>query len=76
MTRAILVSADDWQGLYVNGELIVEDHNLDVPEDWVQWTNEFEIKKLENVYLHQDDIDKTYDVGSFPERLDEFLHKY
>lgn len=28
MSRAIIIQSDDWEGLYVDGELVGEDHTL------------------------------------------------
>lgn len=50
----ILVMADDWEGLYVNGKLISEDHSLDNPKEWVLWTNIYKLTDVKQIELPQD----------------------
>ena len=52
MKEFVLIKADEWEGLYVNGELVAEDHSVDldmvlrhvapeinVKEEWIDGTN-------------------------------------
>jgi len=73
---AILLRADDWEGLYVDGALIWEDHSLDDPQEWVRWVNTYMIEELIIRYLEGDDLDKVYEEGSFPSDLEGFKNDY
>jgi len=73
---AILISSDDWEGLYVDGKLIDEGHSLSSPKDWVEWTNTYEL--VDVTYRDLTDVDRleTELSGSFPENIEDFKDKY
>lgn len=66
----------DWEGLYVDGNLISEDHELNDINDWIYWTNKYGLSGV--VYRELEDEDG-YDIsilGSFYETLGGFKGKY
>jgi len=61
--KLIFVGSDDWEGLYINGKLIMEDHHLDV----------FKILKAIDIkyqYIEADD-DWICERGTLPENIKE-----
>ena len=63
----IIADADDWCGLYVDGKLVMEDHDItasDVCPLIVGHTLE--------AYIHKEvDFDWLSDIGNFPETIEE-----
>lgn len=67
MTRLILVSnGDDWEALYLDGKSVCQDHtiNRDILADYILDTKE------KPVYL-QGDPQQSYDLGRFPDKLED-----
>lgn len=71
MTSVMLVSADDWQGIYVDGDLVAEGHRIIA-----------DIRKMERVFERIDVPSTVYseqdalfayleENGSLPETLNE-----
>ncbi|MFA5669967.1 MAG: hypothetical protein WC967_12030 [Balneolaceae bacterium] len=58
----------EWQGLYINGKLIVEDHKV-TTRDMGEAINE----KDKNIYFEHLELDPSYlkNVQNLPEYLDE-----
>jgi hypothetical protein len=65
----IFVSTDDWEGIYINGELEYENHRLH-SGDWIEIIRKFngfrEVKRFwaDEEYMH--------DVGSYPTKFEDF----
>ena len=82
MNKAILLKSDDWEGLYVNGELAEEGHTLNQGYSRIQHfiklskMHNFNLEDMKEVDLNQEDIEKTEDYGSFPDNISDFICKY
>lgn len=74
--KGILLSSDNWQGLFVEGKLINEYHNLDDPDFWISVTNEYKLTGLTHHYVTEEDDDKLQEYGTFPELLSELKGEY
>jgi len=72
----IILCVDDWEGLYVDGELISEGHNLSEPNDWIRWTREFDLEGIKYIYLEDEDYDYVADSGSMLSNLSDYKGNY
>jgi hypothetical protein len=63
----IIVSTDDWEGIYLDGELIYEDHRIH-NYVWIELIKEHGAfsKEVENYWV---DEDYMCDFGNFPNRF-------
>lgn len=66
-----LVDADDWKGLYVNGNLKYEGHSI---PDFV-WV---EVLRGDQIFLdeYEGGMDTLMNTGRFPERFSDFKEEY
>ena len=69
--RVVYAQADDWQGLFINSELIMEDHKLK-PSDVQAALKENDALGVE-IEFKDVDLDWMYDVGSFPNNIAEVV---
>lgn len=75
---AVVVTGDDWEGLYINGKLVEEAHNLEEGEERVlyflslQSKYEFNINELRFAYPSNEDIFKCEEDGGFPVNVKDF----
>lgn len=69
--RVVYAQADDWQGLFINSELIMEDHKLK-PSDVQAALKENDVLGVE-IEFKDVDLDWMYDVGSFPNNIAEVV---
>lgn len=79
--KLILLKGDDWEGLYVNGKLIDEDHKLgeSKPEKyWINVANDYNItaNDLTVDWLESEDEELVGERGSFPKFLEELSGSY
>lgn len=78
MNKAVCVKSDDWEGLYINGQLKCEGHTLNEGEERVlcfldlATKYRFNINSIKFGYLSPEDIEQTENDGCFPENLDSF----
>lgn len=78
MNKAILVQADDWEGLYIDGKLVEEGHTLNEGKSRIRYffklaeQYDFNLKNMGEIYLNNHDITWTEDTGSFPKDIMEF----
>lgn len=63
--KITFVKGDDWEGLYINGKLIKEDHSLHV-EDVLEAVG----VKVDTLHA---DCEWLWDQGSLPDKLDEVV---
>lgn len=78
MNIAVLIKAEDWEGLFINGELVQEGHTLNEGENRVKYfldlseKYDFDIKKLEE-YNVSNNYEENYlnENGGFPKLLSE-----
>jgi len=66
----VLLQADDWQGLYVDGKLVLEEHRI-APRDIAQHTPGFEAHFVSE---EQDRLMSEKGIG-FPESLAEAVYE-
>jgi hypothetical protein len=79
MQRAVVVKADDWEGLYVGGKLVDEGHTLNEGEERIIYflqladKYKFDLKLTEFISLSDEMIQKVEEEGNLPENLHEAL---
>lgn len=72
MNKAILIGSDDWDGLYVNGELVEEGHSLNQGYNRINYFTKlakrynFNLDELESGYVTPEYEEELEDIGSFP----------
>lgn len=71
-----LIRADDWEALYINDNLIDQDHWLNSPNDWIAWTNKYNLEKVEIYEVRKEDIYELESSGSFPLNIKELKGNY
>ena len=82
MPKAILIQADDWEGLFIDGVLIEQGHTLNQGYSRVKHfinlakTHNFDVEELEEVWVQEVDEDYLYAHGGFPKNLNELKGKY
>jgi hypothetical protein len=78
--RATLLGANDWEGLYIDGKLVVEAHRIggpnrfyfmEIAEKYNLKRKDFQVKDLED-----SDRDSVEERGSMPEFITDFEHDY
>ena len=67
MNKIVVVDSDDWQGMYVNGVLKEEGHELRI-DDISKYTPISEIKEFCLSYYGTEELE---DFGSLPNKLSE-----
>ncbi len=65
MSKMIIAESDGWIGIYVNGDLITEDHSIQ-PHEAVDIAIEYDVTEVEREYVNQDWMD---DLGAFPRNI-------
>lgn len=73
---ATLLRCDDWEGLYINGVLIDEGHSLNDPNFWINVTVQYGIRKVNSMFLKENDLEDVEMRGSFPENINNFKNNY
>lgn len=82
MNDAILIEADDWEGLFVNGKLVDEGHTLNEGMSRTKYfinlseKYNFKLKEMKEKYIDEKDEDELYRIGCFPNSLDQLKGKY
>ena len=75
MIKAVLVSGDDWEALYVDGKCVAQCYCIDafymlqLAEE-----NDFTFSQFKSVDASGEDCDECYDSGGFPEELEDFIN--
>lgn len=67
MAKLVLVRGDDWEGIYVDGNLLTEGHSIEVM-DAVQLAVTHRVTEYETQWA---DLTWLHDEGNLPRRLDE-----
>lgn len=82
MSRAILLTSDDWEGLFVDGKLVEEGHTINEGEPRIKCFNElskkynFKLNELIEQYVCNEDGEYLYEHGCFPELISELSGEY
>jgi len=71
-SKIIIVIADDWEGLYVNGRLIEEGHKVKRSE-LIQTMKEFNTFNVEEKWLNNEGIEVVESLGSMPKKYLEII---
>ena len=79
--RAIVLSSDDWEGLFIDGKLVSEGHHLGEGRPgnfWLDIGRKYDIdgSDLKEMEVTPEDDDELMDAGSFPRTLDELKGDY
>lgn len=72
----IILQTSDWEGLYIDRELIAEGHELSDANDWIRWTKEFDLEGVKYIYMEEEDEDEIMETGNMKEHLDDYIGKY
>lgn len=82
MSKAILIQAEDWEGLFVDGTLVDEGHTLNEGMSRVKYFiklakhHNFDLDELKEVYIDERDEEKLNDIGCFPVSLYDLVGDY
>ena len=82
MNTAILLHAEDWEGLFVNKKLVEEGHTLNEGYSRIQYfielseKYEFNLKDMKEFEVTEKDEDDLFYNGGFPNFLDNLSGKY
>ena len=82
MNKAILIQADDWEGLFINGRLVEEGHTLHEGNSRVKYFSQlskdydFNLDEMKELWITDEDDEILYQYGSFPLTLDELHGDY
>jgi hypothetical protein len=81
--NVLILQADDWEGLFIDGKLIDEDHELgecDIDSELylLKKSEEYNFTSKDVTVKFVDDEDEKYlnSFGSFPPTLDKLKGKY
>ena len=73
--KAIIISASDWEGLFVDGKLVYENHEIErgvlrgLCKEY-----KLEFTEIEEAWVTEDYEDHLCDVGSFPVNLSDVAY--
>ena len=82
MNKAILIDADDWEGLFINGELKAEGHTLNEGVERIKYffkladQHDFNLKELQYANANNDGENYLFKYGGFPNLLNDFDGMY
>lgn len=78
--RVVILSSNDWEGLYVDGVLVSEGHHLGEGDSLflLKTAEKYNFKSNDVVssYMNEQDIETTEDDGSFPSDISELTGVY
>jgi hypothetical protein len=80
--KAILLKVEDWEGLYINGELVQEGHTLNEGTSRVKYfiklakKYNFKIEDMEELYCTEEDEESVMDWGNFPKNIKDLKGVY
>jgi len=80
--KAILLEVEDWEGLYINGELVQEGHTLNEGTSRVKYfiklskKYDFNIEDMEELYCTEEDEESVMDWGNFPKNIKDLKGIY
>ena len=72
MNKVIILSGNDWEALYVNGESVWQSHGIDLKD-----LNEYAPIEHIDFYLANEELeDFALDTGYFPRSIEEVVKLY
>lgn len=80
--KAILLQVEDWEGLYINGELVEEGHTLNQGNSRVKYfiklakKYKFNLEDMEELYCTEEDEELVMDCGNFPKNINDLKGIY
>ncbi len=78
--KAVIIEADDWQALYINGESVEQDHKLGNGDFLlilkIAEKYGFTADELSCFWAEEEDLEEAYDNGCFPHKLSELKGTY
>ncbi len=81
MAKAVLIKADDWEGLFVDGKLVDEGHALNQGYGRIKYFKElakeynFDINEMDEFYVTEEYEDYLCDAGEFHENLSDVKYE-
>ncbi len=63
MNKLLILTADDWEGLFIDGKLVTEGHSIPLYEFCEVLGIKVDFKEVDDEYMCE--------MGSFPQNLDE-----
>jgi hypothetical protein len=63
MNKLLILTTDDWEGLFIDGKLATEGHSISLYEFCKILGIKVDFKEVDDEYM--------YEMGSFPQNLDE-----
>lgn len=78
----LVLKADDWEGLFIDGKLIDEGHSLEEGSDRIKYfqeaskSHDFDIMDVKIKWLEDKDEEELMSSGSFPDTLKELKGNY
>lgn len=82
LNKAILLQAEDWEGLFINGRLVEEGHTLNEGNSRIKCfvglakKYNFNLEEMKEQYVTEEDEQYLYDCGSFPTHLSRLNGNY
>lgn len=82
MSKAILIKADDWEGLFLDGVLVEEGHTLNEGSSRIKYFIQlskqynFDLGNMKEVWVTEEDEERLNYNGSFPQTLLELDGDY
>lgn len=80
MNKAILIGADEWEGLFINGKLVEEGHTLNEGYNRMNYFKKlskqynFDLNKIISGYVTPEYEIELEDIGSFPEDIEDITY--
>lgn len=80
--KAVLLQAEDWEMLYINGQLKRENHELNEGEDRITYffdlvdKYDFDLKEMKIVSMEDVDLEELDEYGSAKECLTDWAGDY
>ena len=80
--KAILLQVEDWEGLYINGELVEEGHTLNEGNSRIKYflklakKYDFNLENMEEIYAAEEDEELVMDWGNFPKDINKLKGVY
>ena len=68
-----LVDADDWEGLFIDGKLVFEDHEITARYALKQLSKIGKPFKFDYVDAAEETVEDIFESGHFPEKLSEVV---